>query len=191
MEKQFATIDPAPTAAPTIAETLSRMSTQQEQAEAYAFRQLVAHLQSRTDVQNIELMILSGFCRNVRLNLFYSRVLAFYSPVAVRARSASPNGTTSARQRPASRAPTTMRASTCTACRTRRGSRRIRPRRATSSYAAWRRPRRSTPSTRRRHPSLRRPRRPQHRRRHHLRHQPPQVAACRMCAACQRTSWCP
>ena len=37
-----------------------------EAAEAYAFRQLVAHLQTRTDVQNIELMILSGFCRNVR-----------------------------------------------------------------------------------------------------------------------------
>ena len=35
-------------------------------AAAYAFRQLVAHLQARTDVQNIELMILSGFCRNVR-----------------------------------------------------------------------------------------------------------------------------
>lgn len=35
-----------------------------EAAEAYAFRQLVAHLQMRTDVQNIELMILSGFCRN-------------------------------------------------------------------------------------------------------------------------------
>ena len=33
-------------------------------AEAYAFRQLVAHLQGRTDVQNIEMMILSGFCRN-------------------------------------------------------------------------------------------------------------------------------
>jgi molybdopterin adenylyltransferase len=29
-------------------------------AEAYAFRQLVAHLQQRTDVQNIEMMILSG-----------------------------------------------------------------------------------------------------------------------------------
>ena len=32
-------------------------------AAAYAFRQLVAHLQMRTDVQNIELMTLSGFCR--------------------------------------------------------------------------------------------------------------------------------
>ncbi len=36
----------------------------QVEAEAFAFRQLVAHLQTRTDVQNIELMILSGFCRN-------------------------------------------------------------------------------------------------------------------------------
>ncbi len=32
--------------------------------EAAAFRRLVSHLQKRTDVQNIELMNLSGFCRN-------------------------------------------------------------------------------------------------------------------------------
>ena len=32
--------------------------------EAAAFRRLVAHLQGRTDVQNIDLMILAGFCRN-------------------------------------------------------------------------------------------------------------------------------
>jgi len=32
--------------------------------EAAAFRSLVAHLQWRTDVQNIDLMALSGFCRN-------------------------------------------------------------------------------------------------------------------------------
>jgi hypothetical protein len=32
--------------------------------EAAAFRTLVAHLQSRTDVQNIDLMNLAGFCRN-------------------------------------------------------------------------------------------------------------------------------
>ncbi|HFC04127.1 MAG TPA: DUF1244 domain-containing protein [Rhizobiales bacterium] len=32
--------------------------------EAAAFRGLVKHLQKRTDVQNIDLMILSGFCRN-------------------------------------------------------------------------------------------------------------------------------
>ena len=34
------------------------------QLEAAAFRRLVAHLQERTDVQNIDLMNLAGFCRN-------------------------------------------------------------------------------------------------------------------------------
>lgn len=32
--------------------------------EAAAFRTLIAHLQDRTDVQNIDLMNLAGFCRN-------------------------------------------------------------------------------------------------------------------------------
>ncbi|MGC8697379.1 MAG: DUF1244 domain-containing protein [Halothiobacillus sp.] len=32
--------------------------------EAAAFRRLVAHLQARTDVQNIDMMNLTGFCRN-------------------------------------------------------------------------------------------------------------------------------
>jgi len=32
--------------------------------EAAAFRRLVAHFQSRTDVQNIDVMNLAGFCRN-------------------------------------------------------------------------------------------------------------------------------
>ena len=32
--------------------------------EAAVFRRLVAHLQKRTDVQNIDMMNLSGFCRN-------------------------------------------------------------------------------------------------------------------------------
>jgi hypothetical protein len=32
--------------------------------EAAAFRGLVEHLRRRSDVQNIDLMILSGFCRN-------------------------------------------------------------------------------------------------------------------------------
>ena len=36
----------------------------QTRAEAYAFRQLAAHLQLRTDAQNIDLMGLAGFCRN-------------------------------------------------------------------------------------------------------------------------------
>ncbi|UFH48630.1 DUF1244 domain-containing protein [Pseudomonas sp. KNUC1026] len=38
--------------------------TQRTELEAAAFRRLVAHLQARTDVQNIDLMNLSGFCRN-------------------------------------------------------------------------------------------------------------------------------
>jgi len=32
--------------------------------EAAAFRRLVGHLRERTDVQNIDLMNLAGFCRN-------------------------------------------------------------------------------------------------------------------------------
>jgi uncharacterized protein len=36
--------------------------------EAAAFRRLVEHLRSRTDVQNIDLMNLSGFCRNCLSN---------------------------------------------------------------------------------------------------------------------------
>ena len=37
---------------------------QQTQLEAAAFRRLLTHLDSRKDVQNIELMNTSGFCRN-------------------------------------------------------------------------------------------------------------------------------
>jgi hypothetical protein len=35
-----------------------------EALEAAAFRRLVQHLRDRTDVQNIDLMIAGGFCRN-------------------------------------------------------------------------------------------------------------------------------
>ena len=35
-----------------------------EKIEAAAFRRLVTHLRERTDVQNIDLMNLAGFCRN-------------------------------------------------------------------------------------------------------------------------------
>lgn len=35
-----------------------------EALEAAVFRRLVRHLQTRTDVQNIDLMIAGGFCRN-------------------------------------------------------------------------------------------------------------------------------
>ncbi|OOZ77328.1 hypothetical protein BOW50_08295 [Solemya velum gill symbiont] len=36
----------------------------QTELEAAAFRTLLKHLDKRKDVQNIDLMILSGFCRN-------------------------------------------------------------------------------------------------------------------------------
>ena len=40
------------------------MSDNQTDIEAAAFRRLLAHLDSRKDVQNIDLMNLAGFCRN-------------------------------------------------------------------------------------------------------------------------------
>jgi hypothetical protein len=36
--------------------------------EAAAFRRLIEHLRSRTDVQNVDLMNLAGFCRNCLSN---------------------------------------------------------------------------------------------------------------------------
>jgi hypothetical protein len=38
--------------------------TTKTELEAEAFRSLVAHLRERSDVQNIDLMNLAGFCRN-------------------------------------------------------------------------------------------------------------------------------
>lgn len=38
--------------------------TTQTSLEAAVLRRLIAHLSTRTDVQNIELMELAGFCRN-------------------------------------------------------------------------------------------------------------------------------
>ena len=38
--------------------------------EAAAFRRLVDHLKSRTDVQNLDLMNLAGFCRNCLSNWY-------------------------------------------------------------------------------------------------------------------------
>ncbi len=40
------------------------------EVEASAFRKLVAHLRERTDVQNIDLMNLAGFCRNCLANWY-------------------------------------------------------------------------------------------------------------------------
>jgi hypothetical protein len=44
--------------------------TQQRDFEAAAFRRLVEHLRERTDVQNIDLMNLAGFCRNCLSNWY-------------------------------------------------------------------------------------------------------------------------
>lgn len=41
---------------------------QRRNFEATAFRRLVEHLRKRTDVQNIDLMNLAGFCRNCLSN---------------------------------------------------------------------------------------------------------------------------
>ena len=45
--------------------------TVQTEIEAAVFRRLVEHFKERTDVQNIDLMNLSGFCRNC-LSKWYS-----------------------------------------------------------------------------------------------------------------------
>jgi hypothetical protein len=43
---------------------------QQRDFEAAAFRRLIEHLRQRTDVQNIDLMNLAGFCRNCLSNWY-------------------------------------------------------------------------------------------------------------------------
>jgi hypothetical protein len=54
----------APTRAPA-AERITHMDEiTRTEIEAAAFRRLVEHLRERTDVQNIDLMNLAGFCRN-------------------------------------------------------------------------------------------------------------------------------
>jgi hypothetical protein len=42
----------------------------QNELEAAAFRRLVEHLRARSDVQNIDLMNLAGFCRNCLANWY-------------------------------------------------------------------------------------------------------------------------
>ncbi|MET0170163.1 MAG: DUF1244 domain-containing protein [Aliihoeflea sp.] len=44
--------------------------SQRQALEAAAFRRLVAHLRERTDVQNIDMMNLAGFCRNCLSNWY-------------------------------------------------------------------------------------------------------------------------
>lgn len=44
--------------------------------EAAAYRRLVAHLRERTEVQNIDLMELAGFCRNCLANWYQDAAVA-------------------------------------------------------------------------------------------------------------------
>jgi len=44
--------------------------------EAAAFRRLLEHLRERTDVQNIDLMNLAGFCRNCLSNWYQEAATA-------------------------------------------------------------------------------------------------------------------
>jgi len=50
----------------------ANMASLTVQMEAYAFRELVAHLQWRKDVQNIDLMNLAGFCRNCMAKWYHA-----------------------------------------------------------------------------------------------------------------------
>jgi len=44
--------------------------------EAAAFRRLIEHLRERTDLQNIDLMELAGFCRNCLANWYQEAAAA-------------------------------------------------------------------------------------------------------------------
>lgn len=50
--------------------------------EAAAFRRLLAHLQQRSDVHNIDLMILAGFCRNCLSNWYQEAAQEAGAPVS-------------------------------------------------------------------------------------------------------------
>jgi hypothetical protein len=50
--------------------------------EAAAFRRLLEHLRQRSDVQNIDLMILAGFCRNCLSNWYQEAAAAAGTPVS-------------------------------------------------------------------------------------------------------------
>lgn len=50
---------------------MNNMTPQQQlEFEAAAFRRLISHLRQRTDVQNIDMMNLAGFCRNCLSNWY-------------------------------------------------------------------------------------------------------------------------
>ena len=41
-----------------------KMINEEKELEAATFKRLISHLQKNTDLQNIDLMNLNGFCRN-------------------------------------------------------------------------------------------------------------------------------
>lgn len=49
---------------------MSQPDPTRTELEAAAFRRLVEHLRTRSDVQNIDLMNLAGFCRNCLANWY-------------------------------------------------------------------------------------------------------------------------
>ena len=53
----------------------------QTELEAAAFRRLLEHLRNRTDVQNIDMMNLAGFCRNCLSNWYEDAAKAKGVPV--------------------------------------------------------------------------------------------------------------
>jgi hypothetical protein len=50
--------------------TAKDLEEKRRDLEAAAFRRLVEHLRKRSDVQNIDLMNLAGFCRNCLANWY-------------------------------------------------------------------------------------------------------------------------
>jgi uncharacterized protein len=64
MPAMIAPRHPAPILPEFAAPTADHAMSLETDIEAAAFRRLLAHLDSRKDVQNIDLMNLAGFCRN-------------------------------------------------------------------------------------------------------------------------------
>ncbi|MFC5386605.1 DUF1244 domain-containing protein [Aquamicrobium segne] len=56
--------------------------TRQRDLEAAAFRRLLEHLRERTDVQNIDMMNLAGFCRNCLANWYKEAAEAADTPLS-------------------------------------------------------------------------------------------------------------
>ena len=66
---------PQPEADLNLGAAASLDAAARERIEAAAFRKLVSHLRERTDVQNIDMMNLAGFCRNC-LSRWYQEAAA-------------------------------------------------------------------------------------------------------------------